>query len=147
MAKLTPFTPRARSRWIRRSSTTPGDSSKNRPFRPPNQPQHGSTRRRRNQPPECLSSPSRSAGRPVPFLRHHCVTRIDSLHRQLLYALWAGSTAIRHVTLCGKQARQPFGPWAASGLAQRQTCHQSEKPLNQHQTTELKFQTRLYQSR
>jgi hypothetical protein len=44
MARLTPFTPRARSRWIRRSATTPGDSSKNRPFRRPNQPQHGSTR-------------------------------------------------------------------------------------------------------
>jgi hypothetical protein len=42
----------------------------------------------------------------VPFLHPGRVTRIDSLHRPLLYTLQAGSTAIRYVTLCRTQARR-----------------------------------------
>ena len=110
-ARSTRFTPHARSPSIRRSAQIPSGSSKTRPFHPPNQPQHGSTRQRRNHPPECYASPLRPSDRPVPFLRHHCVTRIHSLHRLPLFAAWSGSTAIRHVTLCGTQARQTARPW------------------------------------
>ena len=40
---------------------------------------------------------STTSDRLVPFLRHHCVTRIDSLPRLPLVAAWTGSTPIRYV--------------------------------------------------
>jgi putative transposase len=52
-ARSTPFTPPARSPSIRHSVPTPSASSEKRRPRPPNQPPHGSTRRRQKSLPEC----------------------------------------------------------------------------------------------
>jgi hypothetical protein len=71
----------------------------------------------KNKPPACHFRPSSSVARLLPFLRHYCVTRIDSLNRLLLHASWAGSTATRYVTLCGTQARRSPAP-RTSGLHQ-----------------------------
>jgi hypothetical protein len=86
-----------------------------------------------------LALPSAPSGRPAPFLRHHYVTRIDSLHRLPLSAAWSGSTAIRHVTLRRTQARQTAKPWPEA--------KKNRKATEPTPNTELKFQTRLYQSR
>jgi hypothetical protein len=83
---------------------------------------------------------------PVPFLRHHCVTRIDSLHRLPLFAAWSGSTAIRHVTLMRNPSTAIVGVLKDRASTNGQTPD-AENRLNQRHKTELKFQARLYQSR
>ena len=60
---------------------------------------------------------------PVPFLRHHCVTRIDSLHRLPLFAAWSGSTAIRHVTLMRNPSTAIVGVLKDRASTNGQTPH------------------------
>jgi hypothetical protein len=95
---------------------------------------------------KAFSSHSRSAVRPVPFLRPGYVTRIDSLHRLPLSAAWTGSTVIRYVTLAEPKHgdRQSL---ERSGLHQRLQRPYANSRLNQRDKTELKFQTRVSQSR
>jgi hypothetical protein len=80
------------------------------------------------------------------FPRSGTVIRIDSLSRPLLHVSWAASTVFRYVT--------PRGPTHDDApILKPPSQHQwldilpATKPLNRCRTTELKFQTRLYQSR
>ena len=102
--------------------------------------------RRRNQLPECISSPSRYSVRSVPVLRPGYVTRIDSLHRH---------AAIRRMSRlhCDPLRHAMRNPSMTTGsilnqrvctTATRLPCRQPPEPRTNK--TDLKFHTRLYQS-
>jgi hypothetical protein len=80
------------------------------------------------------------------FLRPGIATGIDSLRRPLLSVSWAASTVFRYVT--------PRGPTHDGGSiikrpepGPKPTILPRQKPLNRRRDTELKFRTRVYQSR